>query len=245
MSAMAIRRASEADLPLLYECDAYSQIHESRRLELRRMVQQGTCLLTMNSDRPLGFAVLEYSFFGNGFIPLVCVAGEHQGKGVGLRLLSEVERQCSTAKLFASANASNERAHGLFLKAGFVRSGIIENLDEGDPEFIYFKAVHQAPMEKVLGSATSLAELPNLGPKSAQVLARAGITSLEQLRQLGAVPAYVKAKRTGAKVSLNLLWALEGAITGLHWQAVARMHRTGLLLALEDCEKRCDDRRGG
>jgi DNA transformation protein len=95
-----------------------------------------------------------------------------------------------------------------------------------------------------MSTATSLAELPNLGPKSAQVLAQAGITSLEQLRQLGAVPAYVRAKQTGANVSLNLLWALEGAITGLHWQAVARLHRTSLLLALEDYEKRCKDRSG-
>jgi DNA transformation protein and related proteins len=84
----------------------------------------------------------------------------------------------------------------------------------------------------------SLSELPNLGPKSAEVLARAGITSLEQLRQLGSVPAYVRAKRTGANVSLNLLWALEGAITGLPWKEVARTHRTSLLLFLEEHEKR-------
>ncbi len=30
---------------------------------------------------------------------------------------------------------------------------------------------------------------------------------------------------------MNLLWALEGAISGLHWQEVAREHRTSLLLA--------------
>ena len=144
MSAAAevlFRRASEADLPLLHACDAYSKTHESRRLELRRMAQQGSCLLALAKGQPLGFAVLEYSFFGNGFVPLVCVASEHQGKGVGLSLLSEVERQCSTGKLFTSANASNERAQRLFTRAGFVRSGMIENLDEGDPEVIYFKVV--------------------------------------------------------------------------------------------------------
>jgi len=32
----------------------------------------------------------------------------------------------------------------LFARAGFVPSGIIENLDEADPELIYFKAVLQA-----------------------------------------------------------------------------------------------------
>ncbi len=69
------------------------------------------------------------------------------------------------------------------------------------------------------------------------MLLAAGITTFEQLRELGSVAAYVKAKRAGGNVSLNLLWALEGALTGAHWQAVVREHRTSLLLALEDYEK--------
>jgi DNA transformation protein and related proteins len=65
------------------------------------------------------------------------------------------------------------------------------------------------------------------------MLSAAGITSLEQLRVLGSVAAYSRVKRTDANASLNLLWALEGAITGLPWRIVAREHRTSLLLALE------------
>ncbi|OYQ38987.1 competence protein TfoX [Rhodoferax sp. TH121] len=86
-------------------------------------------------------------------------------------------------------------------------------------------------------TANAIASLPNLGPKSQQMLARAGIHTLADLKALGAVAAYVRIKRSGAHVSLNLLWALEGAISGLHWQDVARDHRTSLLLALEDCER--------
>jgi DNA transformation protein and related proteins len=84
----------------------------------------------------------------------------------------------------------------------------------------------------------SIADLPGLGPKSQEILAAIGIASVEQLRELGSIAVYVQAKRTGANVSLNLLWALEAVITGLHWQEVARNHRTGLLLALGDYEKR-------
>ena len=40
-------------------------------------------------------------------------------------------------------------------------------------------------------------------------------------------------KATGANASLNLLWALKGALSGLSWQEVAREHRLSLLLALE------------
>ena len=65
------------------------------------------------------------------------------------------------------------------------------------------------------------------------MLSGAGIKSVAQLRRLGSVRAYVLVKNTGAHASLNLLWALEGAITGLPWQVVAREHRLSLLLALE------------
>lgn len=81
--------------------------------------------------------------------------------------------------------------------------------------------------------AEDIAGLPNLGPASKKMLVRAGITTVAQLRQLGAVAAYARAKQADGHASLNLLWALEGALTGLPWQTVAREHRTSLLLALE------------
>ena len=86
-------------------------------------------------------------------------------------------------------------------------------------------------------SSASIAQLLNLGPKSAAVLAETGITSLEQLKRLGAVSVYYKAKRGNPAVTLNLLWALEGAILVQPWRQVAREHRTSLLLALEDHER--------
>jgi len=91
-------------------------------------------------------------------------------------------------------------------------------------------------------SRQGLAAVANLGPKSSAVLAQAGVTSLDQLRKLGSVKAFSLAKRVQPSVTLNLLWALEGAILGQSWQSVAREHRTSLLLALEDHE-RGDSRR--
>ncbi|HEV6965861.1 TfoX/Sxy family protein [Roseateles sp.] len=81
------------------------------------------------------------------------------------------------------------------------------------------------------------AGLPNLGPKSREMLAAAGIAGVDELRRLGAVAAYARVKRADPRASLNLLWALEGALCGLHWRDVARERRTSLLLALEDHER--------
>ena len=79
--------------------------------------------------------------------------------------------------------------------------------------------------------------LKSLGPQSEAMLARAGITQFSQLRELGSARAYVRAKRANPRVSLNLLWALEGALCGQRWQDVAREHRTSLLLALDTYEQ--------
>lgn len=84
----------------------------------------------------------------------------------------------------------------------------------------------------------AVGDLKALGPKSQQMLARAGITGVEALREIGAVAAYVRARRANSGVSLNLLWALESVLTGMPWQEVARVHRTSLLLALDDYERR-------
>ncbi len=83
----------------------------------------------------------------------------------------------------------------------------------------------------------AISELKGLGPRSQQMLARAGITTLEELRRLGSIAAFVRAKRANTGVSLNLLWGLEAALTGESWQSVARQHRASLLLALEEYER--------
>ena len=92
-------------------------------------------------------------------------------------------------------------------------------------------------VKRVRRGVPALGELTNLGPKSQQTLLAAGIHTVAQLRKLGSVAAYVKVKNSGLPVSLNLLWALEGALTGLSWQVIAREHRTSLLLALEQLQE--------
>jgi DNA transformation protein len=64
------------------------------------------------------------------------------------------------------------------------------------------------------------------------MLARAGIATVHDLRKEGSVDAFVAVKKTGQPVSLNLLWALEGALTDQHWKEIGRTERTCLLLAL-------------
>jgi DNA transformation protein len=73
-----------------------------------------------------------------------------------------------------------------------------------------------------------------IGPKSGEMLLSARIMSISQLRERGAVRAYLLVKRANGKPTLNFLWGLESLLTGEHWRDIAKNHRTGLLLALEE-----------
>ncbi|WP_234641782.1 TfoX/Sxy family protein [Delftia tsuruhatensis] len=79
----------------------------------------------------------------------------------------------------------------------------------------------------------ALDQLRGLGPRSVGWLAQVGITSVEQLRGTGAVDAYERLVRAGLAVSLNMLWALEGACSDRDWRDVARTDRTRLLWELD------------
>ena len=79
-------------------------------------------------------------------------------------------------------------------------------------------------------------DLPNLGPQSQAMLANAGLHTLAEIRKLGSVESYLAVKRLNRSASLNLLWALEGAISGRHWRDVAKHDRLHLLTQLEQAE---------
>lgn len=90
-------------------------------------------------------------------------------------------------------------------------------------------------------------KLRNLGKASSQMLLSAGIRSEERLRDMGSVAAYIAVKAAGCKPSLNLLWAIEGALTDRDWKEVSRDERTSLLIQLDDYERRKNEasNRGG
>jgi ribosomal protein S18 acetylase RimI-like enzyme len=86
-----------------------------------------------------GFIVVDSSFFGQSFVHLICVSPRARRRGVARTLLKHAGSLRPSQKLFTSTNASNLAAQQLFERMGFVRSGVIENLDTGDPEYVYFK----------------------------------------------------------------------------------------------------------
>ena len=76
-------------------------------------------------------------------------------------------------------------------------------------------------------------KLRNIGPKSAAWLRQVGLRTRDDLEAIGAVESFMRVKRAGFKPSLNLLYALEGALLDCHWQQVPEERRSELVLATE------------
>ncbi len=75
--------------------------------------------------------------------------------------------------------------------------------------------------------------MPNLGPRSAAMLAKAGILTPAELDALGAVQAYLRVQACGEGVSYNLLYAIHGALTGRRWNRLPPDEKLDLVRELE------------
>ena len=68
---------------------------------------------------------------------------------------------------------------------------------------------------------TRISDLKNLGPACERWLREVGIESAEQLAEVGSVEAYLRVKEHFPReASLVLLYALEGALLDIHWNAL-------------------------
>ena len=81
---------------------------------------------------------------------------------------------------------------------------------------------------------TKLTELKNIGNTSAHWLKTIGIANRQQLEDVGTVEAYTRIQERGIKVSKVLLYTLEGALLGIHWNDVPEATKQRLLQEAEE-----------
>ncbi|HEY7769970.1 TfoX/Sxy family protein [Longimicrobium sp.] len=73
----------------------------------------------------------------------------------------------------------------------------------------------------------------NLGPYCERVLNAIGVHTAAELRELGAVNAYRLLALRGHRPSLNLVWAIEAALTDVHWMDLPPETKARLKAELE------------
>lgn len=139
---LVVEPADMADREAVCRMDQSVIGNDSRRDYIAQAIHNGTCIVARSGREVAGFAVYESSFFGNCFIALVIVAPRFRRRGAARSMIQHIERRSPTPKLFTSTNESNIAMQQVCESLGFVRSGMIDNLDEGDPEIFYYKRAY-------------------------------------------------------------------------------------------------------
>jgi GNAT superfamily N-acetyltransferase len=102
-----------------------------------RILRSATCLVAERDRTVAAYGALEYTFYEQGFVSMLYVAQPHRRQGIGRALMQALAARCDTPKLFTSTNQSNQPMQRLLTGLGYVPSGVIHNLDPGDPELVY------------------------------------------------------------------------------------------------------------
>ncbi|KUP07455.1 acetyltransferase [Bacillus coahuilensis m2-6] len=127
------------DLEQVVKVDSDVTGNENRRDAISRAIQSEQCLILIDGETLGGFLLYHTHFFDCAFISLIIVSPLTRRQGYARHLLEYFMKVSPTSKVFSSTNQSNEPMRRVFASAGFIESGVIENLDEGDPEIVYFK----------------------------------------------------------------------------------------------------------
>lgn len=136
---ISVRPAANGDIETVCALDAIALRDEQRRAFISDEVAAGNCFVAVNGDNVIGYGVLNYTFFHTGFIDMLYIDADHRRTGAGTLLVRHMETRCRTPKLFTSTNLSNTPMQSLLLSLGYIASGVINNLDDGDPEVVFFK----------------------------------------------------------------------------------------------------------
>jgi GNAT superfamily N-acetyltransferase len=136
---MIVRTATEADLNGIFEIDVSLALNRNATQRVTAAVARGDVLVADDDGAVVGLVDFNHLFFGHTFVALLEVHPDHRRRGIATRLLEEVASRARTDRLFTSTMESNPVMHDLLPKRGYVRTGVVENIDPGDREIFYVK----------------------------------------------------------------------------------------------------------
>jgi ribosomal protein S18 acetylase RimI-like enzyme len=134
---VSVRPAVLSDVPAIEAVDPVASTDAGRRGLIGERVAAGQTLVALDGPAVVGYVVLEHAFFGRGFVALLCVHPARRREGIGRTLMRHAEGACRTPRIFTSTNRSNLPMQRLLEGLGYRLSGMVDDLDPGDPELFY------------------------------------------------------------------------------------------------------------
>lgn len=136
---ISIRLADAPDLGAILALNGPPPPDEAKATKVAKWISAGQCHLAEVDNRIVGYGVLTENFFGSGFVEALMVAPNHRRQTIGTAIMRHFAATCLTPKLWTSTNLSNLPMQNLLAREGFVLSGVVDNIDPGDPELFYLK----------------------------------------------------------------------------------------------------------
>ena len=84
---------------------------------------------------------------------------------------------------------------------------------------------------------TDLKKLPNIGKVVSEMLEQVGISSAEELKQIGSENAFIRLKTIDPGACFSMLCGLEGAVQGIRWHDLSPERKQELKEFLKMVEK--------
>ncbi|WP_088072455.1 GNAT family N-acetyltransferase [Gottfriedia luciferensis] len=135
---MEIKQAVINDIKQIVDLDSFVIGRRVRENQIRKSIQENRCIVCEINNEIVGFLIYHHYFYGHLFIDLIIVNPRLRRIGIAKKLIEYVEN-FNENKIFSSTNKSNMPMQKVFHSLGYLESGIIDNLDEGDPEIIFVK----------------------------------------------------------------------------------------------------------
>lgn len=132
-------KAQMNDINTIMNIDIEVIGNSSRKEYIKQAIKEEKCLVVKENNCIAGFLIFDTNFFDYAFISLIIVSPKARRKGHATSLIKYFVSISPTIKIFSSTNESNKKMQEVFSVNGFIRSGFVENLDEGDPEIIYYR----------------------------------------------------------------------------------------------------------
>jgi len=146
MNNIRVRQATINDkaiaVDLDYRLDKDEHIKLNREEKIGKAISDSNCFLILADEKEVGFVIFDYRFFDQGWIELIIIDEKYRGKGIGTKVFDIICERCKSDKVFTSTNRSNTQMQRALKKADFSFAGELKGLDEGDPEFFYYKRLN-------------------------------------------------------------------------------------------------------
>lgn len=138
---VTVRPAGSGDAAAIVAADPNAGTDGGRSAFVAERLAANQVLVALEGSEVAGYLVLDHGFFGRGFVALLFVRPQSRRRGVARTLMRHAEAACRTPRIFTSTNLSNEPMRRLLEALGYRRSGMVDDLDPGDPEVFYSRGL--------------------------------------------------------------------------------------------------------